>query len=111
VTVTAGHSQEFATAPALAQSIVRIAGGFCLLFGVLVLLGWVLAPEALQSITRERASMKVNVAVGLSLFGAILSLFGTDRPQRHDGVPIRILIGLSVVLPFGTALEYALAGC
>ncbi|MEO8038501.1 MAG: PAS domain S-box protein [Betaproteobacteria bacterium] len=90
------------------RGIVRVAGALSFAFGVLALAAWFLYPEVLQSIARERTAIKPNVAVGLALLGATLLLLGARRHTARVRQTARALLGLAMLLPLGTMLEYLL---
>lgn len=105
----APHGPEVPVVPwTPARTIAGIAGGICCLLGLLVLGRWLLNPMAFQELSATRATMNVNVAIGLMLLGGTLAVMVSGMPRGRLYIPIRALVAATVVLPLGTLLEYLL---
>lgn len=84
------------------RALPTVAASAAIVVGGIVLLGWWLGFDALKSIVPGAMTMKVNAAIGFVLMGSGMLL--QARGHRAAGVPIAIVVVLSVIVGF----EYVL---
>ena len=80
------------------KAFSRLASGFALLVGTLVLVGWALGLSLLTSVLTGLSTMKANTAAGFMLAGASLWLLRGERADRSSTAAHRAGQALALVV-------------